>query len=221
VLCGRVARSRDFLLIPLTLAVTVVGLLWGGRNTYVSLRNRAPHELTCAEMIARPPDSEWVRLRDCVPDFDHMGVETQTRKDGTMGRVTSVFIPLHAVGVPAMGDNKLVVAITEGAMLDLGERFAREATFEYATEQLTQPFEGMVELGVDRSERVRTELRGLGMELGKDFFIVDRDARPRPLWLSLGVLAVGSAGLWLIGRRLRRWLRNGPEPLAKATIVRE
>ncbi|MDB4960957.1 MAG: hypothetical protein JWP01_956 [Myxococcales bacterium] len=215
------ARSRDFLLIPLTLTVTVMGLLWGGRNSYVSLRNRAPHELTCAELIARPPDSEWVRLRDCVPDYDHMGVETQTRKHDTVGRVTTVFIPLHAVGAPRMGDNKLVVAITEGAMLDLGERYPSDATFEYATEQLTQRFEGMVELGVDRSERDRSELRGLGMELGSEFSIVEHDARPRPLWLSLGVLAVGGAGLLLIGRRLRRWLRNGPVPLAKATIVRE
>lgn len=217
------ARSRDFLVIPLTLAVTVFGLLWGGRNAYVSIRNHSPLELTCADMIENPPDAEWVRLRDCEPDFEHMGVETKGRKGSDFVDVTSVFIPLHAAGASWTRQNKLVVVISDGPLLELGRKRIpdEEATYAYATEQLTQPIEGMIELSVDRSHRERTELRGLGMRLAEDFSIIDRHARPRPLWLSLGVLAIGVVGLSLIGRRLRRWLRNGPEPLAKATVVRE
>jgi hypothetical protein len=49
--------------------------------------------------------------------------------------------------------------------------------------------------------------------------VIALDARPRPLWLSGGVLGLGLGACGLLARRRRR--RKKPVELAKATLIKE
>ena len=69
-------KPRDFIFVPLTLVVAGGGLFWGGRNTYRTLHNWSPEEISCADYLAHPPAKDWVRLTGCVPDSDQLGIES-------------------------------------------------------------------------------------------------------------------------------------------------
>jgi hypothetical protein len=129
-----------------------------------------------------------------------------------------VYIPLAARGEHTGEDRaKLVLRVDHGPILRLGSRFASDRDADAAAEALAQPLEGLVERSLDRSERDREKLRGLGLYLADDFVVIDYGARPRPLWLALGSLGVGLAAFALLVRKWRR--RRRPVELAKAKLV--
>ena len=201
-------RPRDFLLFPLAIAVAAGGLLWGGKNSYVSLRNRAPVELTCEQYAAHPPDTQWLRLRGCTLDLDHMGVET------TGTRATAVYIPLRS----GLGSAKLILAADHGSLLALGDRRRDAPGLElwYAAAQ-QNGIEGLVELSVDRSARKKKEMQEIGLD-AEGSAILDEGARPRPLALALGAFVLGLGAVGYLGHRVRR-SRRGRVEIPRATIV--
>lgn len=216
----RRVRARDLLLVPLTLVLTIAGLVWGGRNTYVSVRNRAPVELTCADFLAQRPDVEWLILRDCEADWDHIGIEgqTDTPRSDKVSSPTAIYIPLRPIGASRVKAATLVLHSESARFLELGRRFPSQQVVDEIGVELSGPLEGVVELAVDRSERRKERLRRLELLIADDFVTFDYGARPRPLWLALGALACGLGGLGLIVRRVRRWLRNGRAKLPRATV---
>lgn len=204
-------RGRDLLLVPLTLVITIAGLVWGGRNTYISGRNRAPVELTCAEFLAHRPDAEWLILRDCEADWDNIGIEGQSdTRSGKVSSATAVYIPLRPIGAPSRQPATLVLVSETTRFLQLGSGFPSQQVVDEIGAELSRPLEGIVELAVDRSERRKERLRRLELLIVDDFVTFDHGARPRPLWLALGALGCGLGGLGLIIRRVRRWFRGGP-----------
>lgn len=213
-------KPRDFIVVPLTLAVAGGGLFWGGRNTYRTLRNWSPAELTCADYLAHPPAKDWVRLTGCEPDSDRLGIETLHR-DGAGGAPTTteqtgIYIPLRATGIDS-GRVKLVLFADHGRLLALADKLASDAQVQAALAAFDHPIEGMRQDALDMSHRDREELQTLHMHLADDFAVIALDARPRPLWLSAGVLGLGLAASGLIVRRRRR--RKKPVDLARARIV--
>ena len=215
-------RARDLVLIPLLVVVTVAGMVWGGRNTYVSLLNRAPVELTCAEYLAARPAARWLVLRDCEADLDHIGVEgrTSTADSTALMTATAVYIPLRPAGASRAVPATLVLHADEGLLLQLGDRYPSPEDVDKAAAALALPLEGIVELALDRSERRKAKLRQLELRVADEFVTFDHGARPRPLWLALGALAVGLGGLARLIVRVRRWLRRGPPALPQATVHR-
>lgn len=210
-------RPRDWLLLPLAAAVAIAGLLWGTKNSYTSLRNRSPVEVTCAQFEATPVDAQWVRFRDCVLDFDHMGVETSTNKYGGE-TVTAVYIPLRSPSLRDSTPAKLVLAIDEGPLLAFGGRsIARPDIDAWIVEARRYGVPGLIELGVDRSERKKKRMREIGLHTEHDPAIVVYAGAPRPLALALGVLVAGLGALgWLVWRL---WPRRREAQLPRAQIV--
>jgi hypothetical protein len=209
------------LLVPFFVVVAAFGIGWGGRNTYRAARNLSPHTITCAEFLAHPPDFDWVRLEGCAAVSSNIGIETFQRDDapkGLSGDVDAVYIPLGIDGEHTGDDRaKLLLRVDHGPMLRLGSRFASDRDADAAAEALAQPLEGLVERSLDRSERDREKLRGLGLYLADEFIVIDYGARPRPLWLALGSLGIGLGALALLVRKWRR--RRRPVALAKAKLV--
>lgn len=201
-------RPRDFLLFPLAVAVAAGGLIWGGKNSYVSLRNRAPLELTCEQYAAQPPDTQWLRLRGCTLDLDHMGVETS----GT--HTMAVYIPLRS----PTGSAKLILVADDGPLLALGDRLRGTSGLDawYADAQ-HDGIDGLVELSVDRSARKKKEMQEIGLDADGSA-ILDEGARPRPLALALGAFALGLGAVGYLGYRVRR-SRRGRVEIPRATIV--
>jgi hypothetical protein len=213
-------KPRDFVVVPLTLAVAGGGLFWGGRNTYRTLRNWSPEEISCADYIAHPPAKDWVRLTGCQPDSDRLGIETLHR-EGTGGapatsEQTGIYIPLAATGIDN-GRVKIVLFVDHGRLLALADKLATDAQVQEAFGAFAHPIEGMRQDALDMSRRDREDLQGLHMHLADDFAVIALDARPRPLWLGAGALALGLGASGLIIRRRRR--REKPVEIAKARIV--
>ena len=197
--------------------ITLAGLWWGGRNSYISLRNRAPVELTCAEFFEHRPDADWLRLTDCDVDLDHLDVEVVTRRNAAP-TATTIYIPLRPSAEP-LRKAALLLASSQDNLLRLGEipkEYRRNAAHA-----LTGPIEGILELPSDRRADDREMLQHLHLDLSPDFAVLDYDARPRPLWIALGVLAVGLGGLSLLVFWFRQHRRNRPQGLARAVIKAE
>jgi hypothetical protein len=214
-------KPRDFIFVPLTLAVAGGGLFWGGRNTYRTLRNWSPEELSCADYLAHPPAKDWVRLTGCDPDSDQLGIETVDHDNGRGLRTseqTGVYIPLRPAGAEPTRV-KLVLFADHGKLLWLTDKLATDAQIQDAAQVFAEPLEGMRQDGLDMSHRDREDLEGLHMHLDKDFAVIALDARPRPLWLGGGALGLGLGACGLLARRRRR--RKKPVELAKATLIKE
>jgi hypothetical protein len=204
-------RARDFLLFPLALAVAATGLIWGGKNSYVSLRNRSPIELTCEQYAAHPPDAQWLRLRDCTLDLDHMGVESTGRRD----RPSVVYIPLRSPS----GSAKLILTADEDPLRSLGDRLSQgsDGLDEWLRDAQRNGIPGLLELSVDRSARKKKEMQEIGLD-AESSAILDYGAAPRPLALALGAFALGLGAVGYLAYRVRRSRRNRIE-LPRATLV--
>lgn len=201
--------------------ITAIGIGWGGRATYRAVRNRAPTARTCADLLADASGADWVRLDGCGAPNGRIGIETSRRAnepEGLSRDATAVYIPL-TVGGKRTGEHgiALLLRADHGPLLRLGARYPSDQDTAAAQELLAQPIEGMIERSLDRSQRDREKLRGLGLDLAEDFLIIDYGARPRPLWLGLGVLGLGFGALALLVRKWRR--RARPIALAKAKVV--
>ena len=212
-------KPRDFIFVPLTLAVAGGGLFWGGRNTYRTLHDWSPEELSCADYLAHPPAKDWVRLTGCVPDSDQLGIETLDHDNGRGLRSTEqtgVYVPLRPAGAEP-GRVKLVLFADHGKLLWIADRLATDAQVQEAADVFAHPLEGMRQDSLDMSHRDREDLATLHMHLADDFAVIALDARPRPLGLSGGVLGLGRGACGLLARRRRR--RQKPVELAKARVV--
>ncbi len=188
----------------------------------MTLQNRAPIEISCAEYLKRPPAGSWLRLTNCLPDFGHMTVETLTSKQSTLPEISTVgavYVPLRAARGSTAGPAQILLVGYDDDMLALG-RPSGEVSDQLVIE-LSIAVEGLVQRGLDLSQRRRTEIAQLNPQLAENFVIVERGARPWPLWLAAGALGLGLTALTLLGRRIHRWFRGGAPSLPHARIVRE
>ena len=202
-------RRRDFLFIPAQLAVTVAGLLWGGQSTFISVRNRAPVELTCAEFEQHRPDAEWLRLSHCEVGFDSISFESfQTARDrdllGTrepsvmfMPMRSSIDTPRPSLLLDSDDDDLLAVAKSTDLQPTPPAVIARVRA------RFAAPLEGLVRRGITNGAKRRAEVRELHVSLSDDFAMFELGAKPRPLWLSLGALVLGLGALSLLLDRMR------------------
>jgi hypothetical protein len=190
------------------IAVTGFALWWGGHHLYIGMRNRAPVEITCADYLKNRPDAEWLRLTHCDADFDNLAFE-QTKGD----KLTKVYVPLRPEGTASTDPTKIIVERDDEEMLELATTVRRSAPGEITIKRLVAavagPTEGLVEVGLDLSDKRQSELANMNLGLAKDFVIVERGAKPRPLMFALGALVLGLGGLsWLAFSLVRRFRRD-------------
>jgi hypothetical protein len=201
--------------------IAAVGIAWGSLSIYRAVRNPAPQTMSCADFLAHPPDIEWVRLEGCAVASEHIGIESMRRENEPRNvpvlSASAVYIPLDVAGHRRGDHVSLLLHVDHGPIRRLGSSYANELDAKAAQKVLDQPLEGLVERSIDRSEKDRAELRGLGLNLAEDFVVLDYEARPRPLWLGIGVLGVGLGALAFLVRKWRR--RKRPVVLARAKVV--
>lgn len=204
----------------MTVIVACGGTLWGGQNTYIALRNRAPVEISCADTLLQRPEAAWLRLTGCFPDFEHISVESSTRttSSGKFSTPTAVYVPLRAARGSTEGRTRILLASDDDDMLALGSSLSQVSDALVA--ELSTSVEGLVESGLSLSKRRRAELAALDLRLADDFVIIDRGERPRPLWFAVGELVLGLNALALLVRRIRRWFRGDGPQLPRATLAR-
>ncbi len=185
------------------IAVAGLGLWWGGQNLYTGLRERDPFEITCAAYLKDRPDNRFLKLTECEPDLDHMAIEEDKHKE-----VKAVYIPLRAKGTTA-GATQIVLKRTDDEMTVLvhaldGPNGPDERLAKKVLEQLEGPNQGLIQFGLDLSDKDMTQLKNLNLGLAADFVIMDHGKAPR---LLLGALAFG-AGLLALGWLLRMIYRK-------------
>lgn len=192
----------------LVIIITAVASWWGAHHLYLGLRNREPVELTCAEFLSARPDAEWLRLTHCTPDFDNLAYVSTKYK-----HVSEVYVPVRPEGSEESGTSTIVVERDDDEMLELAGRLKNagpvtDKTVERLVAAFAPPIEGLVQVGLDLSDKRQKELEGLDLHLASDFVIVKHGDKPRPLGYAIAALAVGVCGagmmVFLIVRRFRK-----------------
>jgi hypothetical protein len=196
------ARGRDFIIVPALLAGAAIGLGWGGYGGYVALHNLSARELTCADYLAERPAATWLRLTACAPDIDRIGVESIV--GGGRSEPIATYVALRPPGAAASTRAVIVVEGPPGRADQLA---------------LDGPIEGMIEPSWTRSRELRDDLAGMHLGLAEDYVILERGARPRPWWFSLGLLAIGGGSTALFRRWRQRRRAGRPAPLPRATLA--
>jgi hypothetical protein len=214
---GRGTRFRDqfrrglrFWLLVL-LPTAAASLIAGGWITYTAVREGKQLEISCDEYVRKRPANHWLKLTSCEYDFEHYAVKYKKHTDLTDGDIEAVYFPLRPTG-DTLGPVHLVVRHRDKNTLKVIEavedgREPSPATLEKVRVELAKPVEGIVVSGFDDSER--DEIEGLGLGLGKNFDVLERDRTPNLgfgiVLLTIGGLAAMTALLmWVIALRRRR-----------------
>jgi hypothetical protein len=180
------------------IAVAGLGLWWGGQNLYTGLREREPLEITCASYLKDRPDNRFLKLTECVPDLENMAIEEGKHKE-----VKAVYIPMRAKGT-TVGKTQIVLKRDDDTMTSLADSLdgpvgPNEAVAKKVLSELEGPNQGLVQFGLDLSDKDMTQLKNLNLGLAEDFIIMEQGKAPR---LVLGALAFG-VGLLALGWLLR------------------
>lgn len=202
----------DWILIPAMLAGAVSGVLFGGHNGYVALKNRAPIEMSCEDYLRERPKAAWVRLSQCKPDIDHVAVDVGgdliVRSQYATGEIRRELVPMRPLAVPRAEPAQLVL-IAEHAYLDA--RFERERLL--ATE-------GLVLDRLDFSARQRGALAAFHIGIADDPVVIELGGAPTSLAYAIAQLALGLGALGALRWRYRAWRSDQPPAPPRATVVR-
>jgi hypothetical protein len=176
------------------IAVAGLGLWWGGQNLYTGLRERDPLEITCAAYLKDRPDNRFLELTECEPDLENMAIE-----EGKSKEIKAVYIPLRAKGT-TVGSTQIVLKRTDDTMTVFAGALDNaagpgEGLVKKVVAELEGPNQGLVQFGLDLSDKDMTQLKNLNLGLADDFIIMEHGKSPR---LLLGALAFG-AGLLALG----------------------
>ncbi len=177
--------------------VTGVALWWGGQNFYTGIRERDPLEITCADYLKHRPDNRYLRLTECAADLDNLAIEEGKNKE-----VKAVYIPMRGKGETG-GQTRIVMKRTDDEMTSLVAQLDKlgpgdEAKATRILGELEAPNEGLIQFGLDLSDKDTKELGRLNLGLAEDFVIMERGKSPR-LLLGALALAAGLLGLaWFV-----------------------
>ena len=174
--------------------VTGLALWWGGTNFLTAIREREPLEITCADYLKNKPDNRYLKLTQCEGDLDNMAIEEGKSKD-----VKAVYIPLRAKGT-TVGKTQIVLKRTDKEMTSLVSALdtlgpGDEAKATKILAEFEAPNEGLVQFGLDLSDKDKNQLKALNLGLADDFIIMERGKSPR---LLLGGLALGAGLIGLV-----------------------
>ncbi len=175
-------------------------LIWaGGQGTYEAMTNRRPTEMTCGDVAQAAPHTSWLRLTGCVADV----TDSVYRERG--GEVKELFIPLRPAGpkdakpvhvLLSTKDPQLLALAQEMVAVDKANKPSETLLFVVKNRdrlRVQRPIEGMVRSGIDKDDKVQSQIQGLRQkDLAADFVVLDDGREPR-LGVSLAMLLGGVA----------------------------
>jgi hypothetical protein len=178
------------------LILVMLGLfIAGGQGCYEAVRNRAPHEMTCADADKGLPEAQWLHLKDCT--LNVLGAAYQTRN----GKPTNeIYIPISGGGenklsriVLKTNDPDVVAVVKEMAALDEKNTSGFLAFMARNKDRMfrTKDVKGMVQAGIDKSDKVQSKLREMNKELAADFVVLDEGREPG--FIKSGLMLGGGA----------------------------
>jgi hypothetical protein len=176
----------------------VVLLVMGGQQLYKAMKNPNAVKITCADYLAKPPDSHWLTLESCTPDWE--GGAYESAAGSTTARV--LFVPLRPTGVEG-GQTRIVLRTEDKALLDL-------VNSSNAEMPATTSWQGVVQFGLDLKDEERKEVGGLISGLADDFVLLEHNAKPN-MGMAIAFLL---GGLGLAGFVVWRFIKNRREGAA-------
>lgn len=163
----------------------MIGLLFlGGKGCYEALKNRSPHEMTCAEANTTAPTAQWLHLKDC--SINVLGASYKTRNDKP---TDEIYIPLTSPGPNASTTSRVVLKTSDPDIVALVKELAaidknnQTAFFSFMAKNakrmiLTKDVKGMVQAGIDKNDTVQSKLAAMNKELAADFVILEEGSEP-------------------------------------------
>jgi hypothetical protein len=213
---GRGVRFRDqfrrglrFWLLVL-LPIAAGGFIAGGWITHTALSEGTQLEITCEEYANKRPTSHWLKLTSCEYDAEHYKVRYKERPDVDGDNIAAIYLPVRPVG-DTLGPVHVVVKHRDEDTLNVFEaiedgREPSPAAVEKLRGKLAKPVEGLVLTGITLDGKDRDNAKGMGVDLDRDFVVVEVGRSPvlgvGIVLLSIGGLAGMSALLlWVRSRR--------------------
>ncbi len=172
----------------------VLLLIAGCQGIYVTMRNRAPVQITTAEFIAERPDAEWLVLKDAEVSLAEAAYKSW------MGNLSEVFIPVRASGQPTTEPIHILLSTDDAAVISALKKLreyggTKEKTLAAASRHADRLFmqktiPGLIRSGFVSDLITRFRLMRLNLPLAEDFVILDDGETPTPY---LPVFMVGGA----------------------------
>jgi hypothetical protein len=171
---------RILLIVP----AVMVGL--GIQNLFVYFTNTKPVEVSIEQMISNPPSSKWVRVTGGrINLIDAAASEAKFQK-----KIEKVYIPIHPEGKEESSVSVLLLS-TDPEVLAVTKQFhaldeAKDAQVEgvkLAMENARvirqeRPFEGLIQSGLFRDERVIFDIRKTLPNIVKEPIIIEEGKKP-------------------------------------------
>ena len=167
------------------------------QNLFVYFTNTQPAEVSIEQLISNPPSSKWVRVTGgSINLVDAASSEAKFQK-----KIEKVYIPIRPEGGKESSDSVLllstdpeVLAVTQ-QLHALGE--ARDSQVDVVKLVMEnarvirqeRPFEGLIQSGFFRSERVIYEIRETLPNIVKEPIIIEEGKKPT-IFEGLGMLLV-------------------------------
>ncbi len=208
--------------VRLTLAALSVGLLAvGGDGLYQGLTNRAPANVTCAQLRQAAPTAAWVRVSGCDILYSSIGylhkrhALQRVAEPGTQGQITDIVFPMVDPGDPSSAPLVVITNDARTIQMVTAETRRKDSSFAAVVSLLynigkpleSGPIEGLVRRGLVAEWGVedREAISKMGVPLAENFAILDLGAKPSVKRSALltggGVLALALSIYTLVPRR--------------------
>ncbi len=192
------AFRRFLLIVPAVIAG------FGIQNLYVYFTNPNPIEVSIEQLISNPPRAKWVRVTGGRINL----IDAAASEAGFGRNIDSVYVPIHpegkeedAVTVLLLSRNpKLLALARQFNSLDQTENGEVEG-LKLAMENTrvifqNRPFEGLIQSGLSRDDRVIFQVRKTLPNIVREPIIIEEGKKPT-IFEGLGILML--AGVTMVG----------------------
>jgi hypothetical protein len=189
---------------PFLFIVPAVIAGFGIQNLYVYFTNPKPIEVSIEQLISNPPSAKWVRVTGGQINL----IDAAASEAGFKKKIESVYVPIHpegkkeaAVSVLLLSsDPKLLGLARQFHSLDEGENGEVEG-LKLAMDNArvifqNRPFEGLIQSGLFRDDRVIYQIRKTLPNIVTEPIIIEEGKKPT-IFEGLGILLF--AGVAMIG----------------------
>lgn len=168
---------------------------FGVQNLYVYFTNTKPVEVSIEQLISNPPRAKWVRVTGGrINLIDAAASETGFRK-----KIEGVYVPIHPEGKEGASVS-VVLLSTDPEILGVARKFqaldrakddemeGMKVAMENASVILQKrPFEGLIQSGLFKDDRVTFKVRKALPNVVKEPIIIEEGKKPSMLE-GLGIL---------------------------------
>ena len=177
---------------------------FGIQNLYVYFTNANPIEVSIEQLISNPPRAKWVRVTGGRINL----IDAAASEVGFRRKIDSVYIPIHPEGKEEAAVSVLLLS-TDPELLALARQFnsldeAKKGEAEgskLAMENArvisqNRPFEGLIQSGLFRDDRVIFQVRKTLPNIVREPIIIEEGKKPT-IFEGLGILLF--AGVTMVG----------------------